>query len=124
MRTAKSKFLTLVAVAIVSSVVTLFLVLGTNSVGARPQQYTGNENHVITLEQAVKYIQNFKNFPKTPTTKGAFFGKSIFDKILAQPGCVGIRFLSASTDVAMILRSASSASLACLVRHIAPNRIP
>jgi hypothetical protein len=98
MRTHKSKFLTLVAVAAVSSVVTLFLVLGTNSLGARPQQYTGQENHVITLDQAAKYIQNFKNSPKVPMIKGAYFGRSIFDKILAQPGCVGIRYYYAQKD--------------------------
>jgi hypothetical protein len=98
MSTAKSKFLTLVAVAVLSSVVTLFLVLGTNTLGARPQQLTGQENHSVTLDQAAKYIQNFKNFPKTPTIKGAYFGRNIFDKILSQPGCIGIRYYYAQKD--------------------------
>jgi hypothetical protein len=98
MRTAKSKFLTLVAVAAVSSVVTLFLVLGTSTLGARPQQYTGQENHSITLDQAVKYVQNFKNFPKAPAIKGAYFGRNIFDKILSQGGCVGIRYYYGQDD--------------------------
>jgi hypothetical protein len=98
MRTAKSKILTLVAVAVVSSVVTLFLVLGTSTLGARPQQYTGYENHLITLDQAVKYIQNFKNSPSAPSIKGAYFGRSAFDKILAQSGCTGIRYYYAKKD--------------------------
>lgn len=98
MKTKRLDFLKLMAVAIVSCVVTLFLVLGTSSLGARPQQYTGNENHIVTLDQAVKYIQNFKNFPATPSIKGAYFGRSAFDKILAQPGCIGIRYYYAKKD--------------------------
>ena len=98
MKTKKWDFLTLMAVAIVSCVVTLFLVIGTNTLGARPQQFNGNENHTITLDQAVKYINNFKNFPKTPTIKGAYFGRNIFDKILSQPGCIGIRYYYAQKD--------------------------
>ena len=98
MKTKRSDFLKLIGVAIVCCVVTLFLVLGTSSLGARPQQYSGQENHIITLDQAAKYIQNFKNFPKAPTIKGVYFGRSIFDKILAQPGCVGIRFYYAQKD--------------------------
>lgn len=98
MSARKSNFLTLVLVAVASSLVTLFLVIGTNSVGARPQQYTGQENHVITLEQAVKYVQNFKSFPRTPSTKGAYFGRNIFDKILSQGGCVGIRYYYGQDD--------------------------
>lgn len=98
MRTPKSNFLTLVAVAVVSSVVTLFLVIGTTNVGARPQQYTGQENHVISLDQAAKYVQNFKNFPRTPGVKGGYFGRSIFEKILSQAGCVGIRYYYGQDD--------------------------
>jgi hypothetical protein len=98
MSTAKSKFLTLVAVAVLSSVVTLFLVLGTNTLGARPQQLTGQENHAITIDQAAKYVQNFKNFPKTPAIKGGFFGRNIFEKILSQAGCIGIRYYYGQDD--------------------------
>ena len=98
MRAAKSNFLKLLAVAVLSSVVTLFVVLGTNAVGARPQQYSGQENHAITLDQAAKYVQNFKSFPKTPTTKGGYFGRNIFEKLLAQGGCVGIRYYYGQDD--------------------------
>ena len=98
MKTKMPDFLKLMAVAIVSCVVTLFLVLGTSTLGASRQQYTGNENHTITLDQAVKYIQNFKSFPATPSIKGAYFGRSAFDKILAQSGCIGIRYYYAKKD--------------------------
>ncbi len=98
MKTKRVDFLTLMAVAIVSCVVTLFLVLGPSTLGARPQQVTGNENHNITLDQAAKYVQNFKNFPKTPTTKGGFFARNIFEKILSQAGCIGIRYYYGQDD--------------------------
>jgi hypothetical protein len=98
MRSRTSNFLTLVAVAVTSSVVTLFIVLGSTRVGAHPQQYSGQENHVISIEQAAKYVQNFKNAPRTPGVKGEHFGRNIFEKILAQSGCVGIRIYYGQDD--------------------------
>jgi len=98
MKTHKPNFLTFMAVALVSSLVTLLLVLGASSTAARQQQYTGNEDHLITLEQAVKYVENFKSFPTTPSIKGAYFDRNAFDKILDQAGCVGIRYYYAKKD--------------------------
>jgi hypothetical protein len=98
MKTRKSNFLTLTAVALLSSLVTLLLVFGTSSISARQQQLTGNENHLITLDQAVKYIQNYTFSPAAPTIKGALFARSAFDKILSQPGCIGIRYYYAKKD--------------------------
>jgi len=98
MKTNRRKFLKLAAVAVVSSLVTLVLVLGASSITARPQQFTGNEDHLITLEKATKYVENFKNFPTAPTIKGGYFSKAAFDKILSQPGCVGIRVYFAKKD--------------------------
>jgi hypothetical protein len=98
MRTHKPNILTFMAVALVSSLVTLLLIFGPSSTAARQQQLTGNENHLITLDQAVKYVENFKSFPTTPLIKGAYFGKNIFDKILGQAGCVGIRYYYAKKD--------------------------
>jgi hypothetical protein len=97
MKTRKPKFLTLTAIAFVGSLVML-LVFGASGISARQQQFTGNENHLVTLDQAVKFVQNFKNFPTSPTIKGGYFGRNIFEKILAQPGCVGIRYYYAQKD--------------------------
>lgn len=89
----KVRFLALVVLA--SAFVAFAILLSVNTVNA---QLTGNENHVVTLDQAVKFIQNFKNHPTAPTIKGGHFARSIFDKILAQPGCVGIRYYYAALD--------------------------
>jgi hypothetical protein len=61
-------------------------------------QFTGYENHAVSLEQAVKFVQNFRTSPTAPGTQGGFFGKETFEKILAQPGCVGIRYYYAKQD--------------------------
>jgi hypothetical protein len=61
-------------------------------------QYTGSGNHVITIDQAAKFVQNFKQNPTAPTIKGGYFDRNIFDKILAQGGVVGIRYYYAAKD--------------------------
>jgi hypothetical protein len=99
MKTNRSNLITLIAVAVVSSLVTLLLTVGASYVSARQQQQvTGNENHVITLDQAIKFVQNHQMSPRVPSIKGGYFGRSIFDKILAQSGCVGVRFYYAQKD--------------------------
>jgi hypothetical protein len=62
------------------------------------QRLTGNENHQVDLVTAVRFIKNHKSNLKASTIKGGFFGRNAFDKILAQPGVVGIRYYYAQTD--------------------------
>ncbi len=81
--------------ALICAFVAFAILLSVNTVNA---QLTGNENHVVTLDQAVKFIQNFKNHPTAPTIKSGLFARNIFEKILAQPGCVGIRYYYAALD--------------------------
>lgn len=106
MKTNTSKLFTLVAVALVSSLATLLITLNVTSASARQQQFTGSENHVITLDQAVKLVQNYQTSPRIPSAKGGYFARSIFDKILAQSGCVGVRYYYAQNgdgSMAMVL---------------------
>jgi hypothetical protein len=85
----------LVLIVFVSSIVSLAIIFSPASVNA---QYSGVGNHVITLDQATKYVQNFKQNPVAPTTKGGYFERNIFDRILAQKGVVGIRYYYAAKD--------------------------
>jgi hypothetical protein len=94
----RSKFLTLLGVAMFAAALTLMMIMSVQESNARQQLYTGKENHSITLDQAVKYIQNFRSKPAAPTIKGAYFGRSVFDKMLSQSGCIGIRYYYAATD--------------------------
>jgi hypothetical protein len=56
------------------------------------------QDHQISLTDAKRYIENYSKNPTVPTIKGGFFWRAIFDKILEQPGCVGITIYYAKTD--------------------------
>ena len=56
------------------------------------------QDHQISLADAKRYIANYSENPTAPTIKAGFFWRSIFDKILEQPGCVGIRIYYAKMD--------------------------
>lgn len=62
------------------------------------QQLTGNENHQVDLVTALRFIKNHNSNLKAPSIKGGFFGRDAFDKILAQPNVIGIRYYYAQTD--------------------------
>jgi hypothetical protein len=98
MKKRRLKFVTFAVAALVSSIA-LFFVLSIDS-DARTLRlnYAGTGDHDITLDQAVRYIQNFRNSPTAPSIKGGSFNRDIFDKILAQPGCSGIRYYYAKKD--------------------------
>jgi hypothetical protein len=57
-----------------------------------------NADHQVDLMTAVRFIKNHKSNLKAPSIKGGFFARNAFDKILAQPGVVGIRYYYAQTD--------------------------
>ncbi len=54
--------------------------------------FTGNEDHSITLEDAVKLTANYRKNSGENVIKGGFFGKTALKNIIGQEGCVGIRF--------------------------------
>jgi hypothetical protein len=54
--------------------------------------YTGNENHDISLNEAADLTQRFReNLPIIDHTIAEYFGKSALEELLDQNGCVGIR---------------------------------
>jgi hypothetical protein len=64
------------------------------------QQLTGKEDHQVDLVTAVRLIKNHRSNLKalSASRQGGLFARSAFDKILAQPGVVGIRYYYAQTD--------------------------
>jgi len=84
-------------VAISVAAILFVVVLTMYSVPPARAQYK-ETNHVVTADSAMKYIQNFKKNRVAPATDGGFFGRNIFDKILAQPGVIGIRYYYAAKD--------------------------
>jgi hypothetical protein len=65
---------------------------------SQDQQFTGKENHQIDLVAALKLMKNYESDPKAPAIKGGYFGRAAIEKVLAQPGCVGIRYYYARND--------------------------
>ncbi len=55
--------------------------------------FTGKEDHVISLEQARVLVQRWRErgsaLAGDPGSE--FFGRDVIEKILGQPGCVGLR---------------------------------
>lgn len=91
------KFLTLTVVIVSIGLIVLWGT-GGDRLSARQQQYTGQEDHVVTLDQAVKYVQSFTGFTSGSKVKAVYYGRNIFDKILATNGSVGVRFYFGQTN--------------------------
>lgn len=59
--------------------------------------FTGNENHTIPVQDAAVMNKRFRDaYPAQP--KGIYFSQDTLNDILAQTGCVGIRFFFALND--------------------------
>lgn len=55
-------------------------------------QNLSTKNHEVSVETATSLIKNYQDKPTVPNIKSGLFSRNIFDKILAQPGCKGIRY--------------------------------
>lgn len=84
--------------------VVVFLTVQFNQVAAQNLQ---TKNHEVSVETATTLIKNYQNRPTVPNLKSGLFSRNIFDKILSQPRCAGIRYyyakLSDSTHTLVIV---------------------
>ncbi len=69
-----------------------------NAQASQGNQLTGRENHQIDLMTAQRLIKNYQMNPGGQTIRGGFIGRDSFEKVLAQPGCIGIRYYYARND--------------------------
>ncbi len=60
--------------------------------------YTGKENHVVDLESAKRWTSNFQETSKPGDVLAGYMGRNIFEKILSQSNCVGIRIYNAKLE--------------------------
>jgi hypothetical protein len=62
--------------------------------------FTGNESHIITLQEATDWTKNYRDIENEDgsKTKAHFFGINKLNQILNQEGCVGIRAYYAIDD--------------------------
>lgn len=61
--------------------------------------FNGSEGAFITLEEGAVMTANYRNTIQPGEVIGLFFGKEKIEKILEQPGCVGIRYYFAINDL-------------------------
>ena len=90
MRLISSVFLVLLIVA--------FLLLSYERTQAEKSLYTGRENHVISLDKARRLTETYQNAAKPGDVIAGYLGRSIFQKILDQEECVGIRIYNAVSE--------------------------
>ncbi len=64
----------------------------------RIHKYTGKENHMISLVEASILTRTYRESVDREKVKGNYFGRNIFESILSQDGCVGIRSYFAAFD--------------------------
>ena len=54
--------------------------------------FTGKEKHIVKIEDARLYIENFRETAPKGSVFAGFFGKLSILAILNQPDCVGLRY--------------------------------
>src|SRR5262245_55587198 len=54
--------------------------------------FTGSEDHDISLADAAAMTKAYRMSMPTGSRKGGFFGRDGIESLLAQEGCVGIRY--------------------------------
>ncbi len=88
----------LVATVSISLLFVAFYLLSYERSQAERVLYTGKENHEISLERAKLLANNFKISAKPGDLTAGYFGRNIFEKIMQQEGCVGIRIYNAVSE--------------------------
>jgi len=73
-------------------VIALFLYPSMNqSVRAEQVNFSGYKNQSISFQEALGLLKTYERIVASDAVIAQYFGKDIVDKILAQPGCVGVR---------------------------------
>ena len=62
------------------------------------EKFPGAEKHEISLKEAKEHIQRHKKNPIHPKYHGGMFDRGAIDKILAQPGCKGLRIYQGKNE--------------------------
>jgi ABC-type dipeptide/oligopeptide/nickel transport system permease subunit len=60
-------------------------------VRAEQVNFAGYKNQSISFQEAKGLIKTYERIAVSDAVIAQYFGKDIVDKILAQPGCVGVR---------------------------------
>ena len=82
-----------VTISILSIIaIALFIYPSMNqSVRAEQVNFAGYKNQSISFQEAKGLLKTYERIAISDAVIAQYFGKDIVDKILAQPGCVGVR---------------------------------
>ena len=82
-----------ISISIVSIfAIALFIYPSMNqSVRAEQVNFAGYKNQSISFQETIGLIKTYERIAASDAVIAQYFGKDIVDKILAQPGCVGVR---------------------------------
>jgi len=98
MKSTRSFFVRFNAVVFSLLLVVAFYLVSNKTTVAEKSMYSGIENHVISLDAAKKMTDNFQKSASSADLVAGYFGKSIYEKILSQKNCVGIRIYNAKEE--------------------------
>ncbi|HTP79488.1 MAG TPA: hypothetical protein VMM57_03680 [Bacteroidota bacterium] len=98
MSSSRNFFVRFNAIVFSLLLVVAFYLVSNKTTIAEKSMYSGKENHVITLDAAKKMTENFQKSASSTDLLAGYFGKSIYEKILAQKNCVGIRIYNAKEE--------------------------
>jgi hypothetical protein len=77
---------------LIVSAIALFIYPSINQpISAEQSKFSGHENHLITLTEAVGLTKAFQITTSSNEVLAHYFGSDALEKALAQPGCVGLR---------------------------------
>jgi hypothetical protein len=80
------------AAAVLFLLAALFLYPSINRpINAEQSKFTGNENHRITLQEAMDLTKAFQVSASSDAVIAHYFGKKALEEALTQPGCTGLR---------------------------------
>ena len=80
------------AAAVLFLLAALFLYPSINRpISAEQSKYTGNENHNISLQEAMDLTEAFQVSASSDAVIAHYFGRKSLEETLSQPGCAGLR---------------------------------
>lgn len=71
--------------------------------GQGQPQYTGHENHSISLADAIRFTKNYRDTMPAGSLLAEYFGKDAIQSILSQSGCVGLRIYNGKNDAGSVV---------------------
>jgi len=80
------------AAAVLFILAALFIYPSINRpISAEQSKFTGNEDHKITLQEAMDLTKAFQVSASSDAVIAHYFGKKALEEALTQPGCTGLR---------------------------------